>query len=439
MVSSCNSHRYSRLLLLSIYYSTILCPPSTIVTAFSHVQYASSQNDAPGTSIRRSAAASAAASSATVFRGSLNSRHKQRIRRKLKSDDFAVRMDMQSSEHEPDNKAEVTSTCTDESDDNDDATLTQQQQQTYERRHFLHGMLATSAAVGVAAIATLQITDPANAYEQAYPLELQSTPYNEIETPSNSLTKLKEERLSQKKAKVASTQSELRTNPLGIYTSSQENFGLTIAGASTWALALWFATGSRSNPLVTPLANSLYDEKDEEWLSDRNDGYFGELPLEFMAILSAVFVFCGVIVDRAVYFLADGDAEVSLQLAGVSVIGGAVWEVGRLAASEKAPTREEYDRDVTLYKEFDEFASKRLIVSTGRSCHRSDVIAAFRRFNPKYRVADNAQYPLADIEIERILKAWNRQFGSGPENEMTSAGFFKGISVDDEADVFAPR
>ena len=176
----------------------------------------------------------------------------------------------------------------------------------------------------------------------------------------------------------------------------------------------------------------MYDEGKEDWLSDRNEGYFGELPVSFMAILSAVFVFLGVVLDRAVYFLADGDAEVSLQLAGVSLIGGAVWEVGRLAAKEKAPTREEYERDVVLYQEFEEFANKRLIVGRG-SCHRSDVISAFRRYNPKYRVADNEQFPLVDIEIERILRVWNREFGS--KSEMSSAGFFSGITVDGGADV----
>ena len=171
-------------------------------------------------------------------------------------------------------------------------------------------------------------------------------------------------------------------------------------------------------------------------MADRNDGYFGDLPLSFMAILSAVFVFCGVIADRLVYFLADGDAEVSLQLAGVSVIGGAVWEVGRLATKEKKQTRQEYERDVILYQEFEDFANKRIIVGRG-SCHRSDVISAFRRYNPKYRTAESEQYPLSDIELERILKAWNLQFGS--RSEMSSAGFFNGISVDAEADVFAPR
>lgn len=107
-----------------------------------------------------------------------------------------------------------------------------------------------------------------------------------------------------------------------------------------------------------------------------------------------------------------------------------MWEVGRLAAKEKAPTREEYERDVLLYQEFEEFAAKRLVVGRG-SCHRSDVISAFRRYNPKYRSADNEQYPLADIEIERILRVWNRQFGS--KSEMSSAGFFSGIVVDDAA------
>ena len=296
-------------------------------------------------------------------------------------------------------------------------------------------MLATTAAAGFTAITP----DPSstvvvNAYKQAYPPELQSTPFGVNETSSNSLSKLKEERLSNKKAKVAATKSELVNDPLGLNQSPlSNNFGLTIAGASTWALALWFATGSRSNPVVTPLANVLYDDKEESWLADRNEGYFGELPLSFMATLLAVFVFLGVVLDRAVYFLADGDADVSLALAGVSVIGGAVWEVGRLAAKEKAPTREEYERDVLLYQEFDEFASKRIVVGRG-SCHRSEVISAFRRYNPKYRQAESKQYPLVDIEIERILKNWNRERGSG--KDMSSAGFFAGISVEDYADAF---
>ncbi|KAL7538672.1 hypothetical protein ACHAXR_008726 [Thalassiosira sp. AJA248-18] len=506
----------SRLISLSIYCTAILLHNLSPVDAFSLVQNAAADGSTAaggGDGARRSsasasaadvgggrssaspsAASASAAAAANPFRGSLNSRQPRRRRRVMNSreeasapssnNDFALRMGVQSDleqeqmddchhlqshqcdddSHQDGNKMPAaasssscsSSNCQSENDNNSNhlPSSIDDEKQVYERRKFLHGMLATTAAAtaGFTAISSTAnpIVEPANAYEQSYPLELQSTPINEVETSSNSLTKLQEERLTQKKAKVAATALELRNDPLGLSSLNNNNnnqknnplsdinnnFGLTIAGASTWALALWFATGSRSNPIVTPLANVLYDDTNEEWLADRNDGYFGDLPLSFTAILSAVFVFLGVVLDRTVYFLADGDAAVSLQLAGVSVIGGAVWEVGRLAAKEKAPTREEYERDVLLYQEFEEFANKRLVVGRG-SCHRSDVVSAFRRYNPKYRVADNEQYALADIEIERILRAWNREFGSG--SEMSSAGFFSGISVDGGADAFAPR
>lgn len=437
--------RQRRLVSLSIYCTATLILHTSSVDAFSLVQNAaadpSSSPAAGGAPTRRGRLAAAAiassASAANPFRGSLNSR-RQRNQQPSSSDDFALRMVMQSDNEHVDNN---------DSHDNEDGSLADssssqfdnksqsssmadEEQQIYERRAFLSGMLATTASVIAASTAVSSTVEPALAYEESYPLELISVPADvEMENSSNSLTKLQKERISYKKAKVDATKTEFQNDPLGLNQNPlSTNFGLTIAGASTWALALWFATGSRSNPIVTPLANVLYDDKSEDWLADRNDGYFGDLPPSFMAILSAVFVFMGVLFDRAIYFAADGDAAVSLQLAGVSVIGGAVWEVGRLAAKEKAPTRKEYERDVLLYQEFEEFANKRIIVGKG-SCHRSEVIAAFRRYNPKYRQADNEQYPLVDIEIERILRQWNREFGSG--NEMSSAGFFGGIVVED--------
>jgi hypothetical protein len=370
------------------------------------------------------------------------------------------------------------------------AAAADQEEQLLERREFLHNMLAaTSAAAGIATIAIATTPDPAHAYEQSYPIELRSTPTDETENSSNSLAKLREERLAAKRAYVESTRREMRDDPLGIdvLSSSNANFGETIAGASTWALALWFATGSRSNPIVTPLANALYGDDGDgdgdgedgggdgigatvvdavarlepqrrrpkeqgeqpprrrttsrnQWLADRNDGYFSELPPSFMAMLSAVYIVLGVLVDRAVYFfVADGDADVSLQLGGVCAIGGAFWEVGRLAAKEKPETRTDADRDALLYGEFSEFASRRMIIGAGPSCtcHRSDVISAFRRYNPKYRRADDDMYPLSDVEIERMLRRWNREYGS--KREMSPAGFFGGICVDSGADAFGPR
>jgi len=417
--SSPPTSRSTRLIYLSLYLSSCV----TNIEGFSMSIPASNPSPREDPSPQRRASRAAVAS--TIFRGTMNSRQQIHTGKDGQSDDFALRMGaaIQSA-----NDEDQIDDCSD--NDIDDESI--QQQQIYERRHFLHGMLAAGIATAISTT-----IEPANAYEQAYPLELKATPYNEVETSSNSLSKLKQERISQKKAMVAATQDEMKNDPLGLkLIPGSSNYGLTIFGASTWALALWFASGSRSSPVVTPIANLLYDESKEDWLADRNDGYFGDLPLSFMAILSAVFVFCGIIADRLVYFLADGDAEVSLQLAGVSVIGGAVWEVGRLATKEKKQTRQEYERDVILYQEFEDFANKRIIVGRG-SCHRSDVISAFRRYNPKYRTAESEQYPLSDIELERILKAWNREFGS--RSEMSSAGFFSGIYVDAEADVFAPR
>jgi hypothetical protein len=378
------------------------------------------------------------------FRGSLNSRprHRQQLHSRISSsrdvnnDDFALRMLSTQSSQDEDDYNEPNNYFNPDENSGDATTVTNKHSPLIARRKFLSNMLA--AASSTATAAAVSSSQAATAYEQAYPIELTATPYGMPETSSNSLNKLQQERLSNKKAKVAATKDELTHDPLGMNQvfASPSSFGLTVGGTFFWSLSLWLASGSRSNPLVNPVANILYDEKDEKWLQDRNAGYFGDLPLSLMIILSAIFVCLGVLLDRSVYFLADGDAEVSLQLAGVSVIGGAVWEVGRLSAKEKPPTREEHERDVMLYKEFDEFASKRLIVGKG-SCHRTDVIAAFRRYNPKYRVADNEEYPLSDVEIERILRKWNKRFGS--KSEMSSAGFFAGITVDGAADAFAPR
>ncbi len=127
---------------------------------------------------------------------------RQRLRGESAStNDFALRMEMHDGDREPDESL----------------------------WKFLHSMLATLAAV---AGVTVIVLDSAEAYEQAYPLKLQSTPYGDVETSVNSLSKLKEERLSNKKAKAAATKSELTNDPLGLST----NVGLTIAGTSTWAI-----------------------------------------------------------------------------------------------------------------------------------------------------------------------------------------------------------
>lgn len=202
--------------------------------------------------------------------------------------------------------------------------------------------------------------------------------------------------------------------------------------AVLWGSALWLLSGSRSNPVATPLANLLYNEKEEKWLKDRNEGLFATLPVPLLIILAVVFVGLGWGADSLIVLLADGDRNISLQLAGVSIISGASLELGRIASGEKAPTRDEADRDGQLESEFAEFAEKRL--QPGGNCHRSEVVRAFRRYFAKYRQADSEEYPLTDLEVERLLKAYSARM---PNVEMTSAGFYYGIQINKDADVFA--
>jgi hypothetical protein len=280
------------------------------------------------------------------------------------------------------------------------------------RRQIFQKILATSSAVALTVLSSSP-AQPAQAYyDKNYPEELVS-----VDGALDGRTRKKNQVMAEEAERTAAVTLGPRYKPLT---------------ASLWGSALWFLSGSRSNPLVTPVANLLYQGEKESWLKDRNDGLFADLPLPFLFVLITLFVAMGWGMDALIVTLADGDRNISLQLAGVSLIGGASLELGRIASGEKAPTRDEADRDDQLQAEFEEFANRRL--TTGGNCHRKDVVAAFRRFNPKYRQADSEEYPLADLEIERLLKAWALQYSNV---ERTSAGFYYGISINKDADVFA--
>jgi hypothetical protein len=148
--------------------------------------------------------------------------------------------------------------------------------------------------------------------------------------------------------------------------------------------------------------------------------------------MGIVFLLLGVFVDRALLLVADGQSSTVLQLAGVSLIGGASLELGRVASGEKMKTREDSERDDTLADEFEEFASKKLIIGQGGSVHRSEVIKSFRRYFAKYRV-ENDDYPLNDLEIEQLLREWSRKMGNA--ESMSSSGFIKNIKINTEAEI----
>ena len=278
-------------------------------------------------------------------------------------------------------------------------------QKVLDRRKAI-GALSTAVFSGL-----LLNSESASAYEKTFPVEL-----NTIDADT---------RTPRQRALEASAASRPKTS------AGPTDLGL---GALLWGSALWFLTGSRSNPLATPLANLLYNSEDEQWLQDRNDGLFAALPPPLLFLLGGVFVLLGFVVHLAAISLAEGSVDISLQLAVVLLIGSGTLEIGRIASGEKKQTRTDYDRDAMLEHEFEDFAERRL--QLGGNCHRSDVVKAFRRFHAKYRQADNPDYPLNDLEIEQLLKQWN---GRNAGAQRSSAGFYSGIQINPDADIAIQR
>jgi len=362
-------------------------------------------------------------------------------------------------------------------EDEDDET------RTLERRRFLHTLLATSA------VAT---SSPAEAFERSFPEALEFAP--SIDDPTSSsppaieLGAIGEDRLAVRRSR--STQLRPPSPPPTLKTllkvdPSTRLSRVGIFGSAAWGTALWLLSGSRSNPLVLPLANLLYSSDTTDtsasassdtstssttttnleettnptnsqsslpppssptspssttpgWLEDRREGLFTPIPPTFSILLGLVFFALGTLTDISVLLLSQGDATLDLQLAGVTCIAGGTIELGRIASGEKMMTRAEDEREALLEMEFREFAERRLIViadSTNSggggkggsgNVHRTEVTRAFRRFYGKYRT-ENDEYPLVDVEIERILRRWNASRAGG--GEISSAGFVKGVKL----------
>ncbi|KAL7561791.1 hypothetical protein ACA910_013329 [Epithemia clementina (nom. ined.)] len=287
------------------------------------------------------------------------------------------------------------------------------------RRQALEGI--TTATMGLLTFGTtavFQSPEQAGAFDKAYPTEL-------VEPELGSIQDGRERALQRVREQEAKRVSRLELGP-----------GYKPLSSVLWGAVLWLWTGSRSNPVVTPLANLVFDPAEEEWLKDRNDGLFADLPPTLYALLAVVFVAAGFVVDTILVTLTEGDRNVALQLAGVSLISGAALEVGRLASGQKKQTREESDRSTQLEQEFAEFAENRL--KLGGNVHRSEVVQAFRRYFAKYRMADNPDYPLGDLEIEQLLRAWSKR-QTMAKVERSQAGFYSGIQINRDADVFVQR
>jgi len=285
-------------------------------------------------------------------------------------------------------------------------------------------MASGLVASGVLAATLGSNPSPSSAFERDFPAEL-----TDADPDDKSLGVLIGRRRNSQQRKEQAVQSKLVMN------QNLEGYGVEsdLLPSATWGLALFFATGSRSNPLATPLANLLYDPAKEsnKWLRERNEGLFSALPLPFLGLLGVAFLGIGAAWHYALLQLSGGDGVLVGQLAGVALINAGFFEIGRIASGEKGMTADENDRAVQLDDEFDEFASKRL--RQGGNCHRSDIVKSFRRYYAKYR-AESEEYPLTDREIEQLVRSWNAQ--KNPKKaEMSSSGFYYGIQINADADV----
>jgi len=75
------------------------------------------------------------------------------------------------------------------------------------------------------------------------------------------------------------------------------------------------------------------------------------------------------------------------------------------------------DQETSLGKEFLEFTNYRLL--PGESCHRSDVVAAFRLFYDKYKEVES----LPDSEIEGLMNDWNDKYAKAKIKDGVYEGF----------------
>ena len=173
-----------------------------------------------------------------------------------------------------------------------------------------------------------------------------------------------------------------------------------------------------------------------DWLADREAGLAASAPLPVRAATAALFGASGYLLERALSSL--GNDNVIFYLGASSVLWGGLYEVAR----PRLPTRAEVEREEARRAEFRAFAEARLTLgSASQSTHESEVVRAFRRFYPKYRVDRG----IADAEIADLMRRWisvprtrllpGGQIQSDTVSARTAAGYYKGIVLTVEPDV----
>ncbi|GMI35449.1 hypothetical protein TrCOL_g6369 [Triparma columacea] len=209
-------------------------------------------------------------------------------------------------------------------------------------------------------------------------------------------------------------------------------FSLTLKDTASSLLfggSIYLLSSSRNSPALTFLGNLFYGP-DEPWIKDRRDGLFGSPPPLILFTFCSLTAVAGLALDRFVLLTSQGDANVTLQLAGVLLINAAFLELSRVDSGSKSVTRSTSELQTLRSSEFTEFAKARinLLAPTG-SCHKADVVRAFRRYYGKYRSAGEGG-GITDREIEGLFVEWNKVEGTG--KLPTKAGFVKGLAVKED-------
>jgi len=192
--------------------------------------------------------------------------------------------------------------------------------------------------------------------------------------------------------------------------------------ASSFGLGSFLLAGSLSSPIALPLSKFMGFDKDDEWVSDRRDGFASLPPGGFVVVLAILSLLCGCVVERGVMLFGEGDVNLTLQLGILSVLWGMFIEFGRFVVGEKSITRSESERADKLADEFNIFANDKIVLcSETRSVHGSEVLKAFRRFSSRYRTAEQ----ISDGEVLDVFYKWLRK----NRRKASSAGFVKGIEL----------
>ena len=184
--------------------------------------------------------------------------------------------------------------------------------------------------------------------------------------------------------------------------------------------------GIRPGYALEAVVGSIIDD-DAQWLKDRNEGLQADAPLFVRAPIFVVFLAAGLLLNRLL-LVALEDSGFVISMGICSCFGAAIYDVIR----QPLPTRAERDLDRTLADEFLVFSSARLSLGRAASaCHEREIIAAFRKYYPRYRYADMEQTAdgtsVTDRRLASCIRKWNISMGAPAER--TSAGYWKGIEL----------